>query len=239
MFAVHHKALVEVVLLARCIHGAEGGEDSLGHNLAERRRRVMLRDGVFVVHACQDFVCAREDFLGELTSFAIQGDVVVVLDKLVVDPGRKRLRDGVLIGGGTPCYHRCRCRGRGRCNCRNAGLVLHLDDLIEDYPRRCHGVRVLGAQLVLRSSDGDPGCQFLDCGLYGVDVLEVDCNGAGGLNFDGFEVCHHGVCVEVHSGLLCCQIEVGICCHHGAVCMRGDNYSLKALSYVARGTQRG
>ena len=42
VFAVHHKALVEVIFLARRVHGAQGGEDSLGHDLAERHRRVVL-----------------------------------------------------------------------------------------------------------------------------------------------------------------------------------------------------
>ena len=192
---------------------------------------------MFVVHACQDLVCSKEDFLGELAFFAIQGDVVVVLDKLVVDPGRKRFGDGVLVGGGTRCCHRCWCRGWCRRRCCNAGLVLHLDDLVEDYPRCCDGVQVLGAQLVLCSSNVDPGCQLLDRGLYRVDVLEVDRDGAGGLNFDGLEVYHDRVCVDVHSGLLRCQ--VGICCHHGAVCVQGDNYSFKTLSYVARGQNKG
>ena len=173
---------------------------------------------MFVVHTCQDFVSSKEDPLGELTFFAIQGDVVVVLDELVIDSGWKRFGDGVLVGGGTRCCHRCRCRGWGRHGCCDAGLILHLDDLVEDYPRCCDGVRVLGAQLVLCTSDGDPSCQFLDCGLHGVDVLEVHRNGARGLDLDGLEVCHDGVSVEIHSRLLCCQVEVGICCHHGGVC---------------------
>ena len=42
MFAVHHEALIEVILLARRVHGAQGGEDSLGHDLAERHRRIVL-----------------------------------------------------------------------------------------------------------------------------------------------------------------------------------------------------
>ena len=78
MFAVHHEALVEVVLLTCCIHGAKGGEYSLRHDLSKGHRRVMLRNCVLMVRACQDFVCAKEDSLGEFTSFSIEGHIVVV-----------------------------------------------------------------------------------------------------------------------------------------------------------------
>ena len=105
MFAVHHEALVEVVLLTCCIHGAKGGEYSLRHDLSKGHRRVMLRNGVLVVHACQDFVCAKEDSLGEFTSFSIEGHIVVVLDQLVVDSSWQRLGDCVLVGGGGRCRH--------------------------------------------------------------------------------------------------------------------------------------
>ena len=70
---------------------------------------------------------------------------------------------------------------------------------------------------------------------YGVDVLEVDRNGAGGLDLDSLEVHHDGVRAEVHSCPLCCQGEVCVCRHHGALYVQGDNYSFKTLSYVAGG----
>ena len=159
MLAVHHEAFVEVILLTCCIH--EGGEYSLRHDLSKGHRRVVLRDGVLVVHACQDFVCAEEDFLGEFTSFSIEGDIVVFLDQLVVDSGWQRLGDGVLVGGGGRGRHWCRCWCGAWCGCQNAGLVLHLDDLVEDNPRCLHGVRVLGAKLVLGTPYVDPCCQFL------------------------------------------------------------------------------
>ena len=219
MFVVDDEALVEVIFLACVVYGAQCGEDSLGHDLAERDCGVVLRHGVFMVLARQNFV-GSEDFLAKFPFLAIQGDIVVGFHELVVDTGGERLGNGVLVCRRARCGRRRRRRRGGRCSRHDAGLVLHLDDLVEDDPRCGDGVRIFGAQLVVRTSHGDPGDQLLYRGLlHGVGVLEVDCNGAGRLDFDGLEVRHHGACVgaciEVHSSLLFCHVEVGVSGDHG------------------------
>ena len=141
MFDVNDEALVEVIFLRaelRVLNAVKTRCDMISPSVT---RGVVLRHGVFMAHACQDFVGSKEDLLGELTFLAIQGDIVVVLHELIVHTGGERLGDGVRVCRGARCCRRCRCRSADRRSCHDAGLALHLDDLIEDDPRRGDGVR--------------------------------------------------------------------------------------------------
>ena len=53
----------------------------LGHDLPERCGRVHLRGVVFMIHPRQHLLCSHQLFLRELSSIAVDRDLVIVLDK--------------------------------------------------------------------------------------------------------------------------------------------------------------
>ena len=77
---------------------------------------------MFMVHSCEYLLGAKQELLREDSTYPIEGDGVVVLDQLGVDPGWQSFGDIVFVRLCRRCWLR-RCGVGSRC-CMEGSLVL-------------------------------------------------------------------------------------------------------------------
>ena len=93
---------------------------------------------MFVVHSCEYLLGAKQELLREDSTYPIEGDGIVVLDQLRVNPRWQSFGDIVLIGLCRRCRLR-RCGVGSRC-CLERSLILVSGVSAQNQPLCLDGV---------------------------------------------------------------------------------------------------
>ena len=138
VLVIQDELLLGRILLAVRIDRVEASPDSLCHDFPQGCRSIEFGGMMFVVHSCEYLLGSKQELLREDSTYPVEGDRVVVLDQLGVDPGWQSFGDIVLVRLCRRCWLR-RCRVGGRC-CLEGSLVFVSSMSAQHQPLRLEGI---------------------------------------------------------------------------------------------------